>query len=102
MSSRAEAPAELDAIVARCLARKPADRFSDVDELAAALDHVLGGDDDQTRIRIGAAPPRNTTARMDAMPEDATWIDSAPEPRSKPKFLPTTTLPGVVPPPKKR
>jgi eukaryotic-like serine/threonine-protein kinase len=109
MSTRAESPPELDLIVARCLARKPADRFPDVGELSAALDHVLGGalggslggDDDQTKLRIGAAPPRNTTARMDAMPEDATWIDSAPEQPRK-KFIASTTLPGVVPPPKKR
>jgi len=34
---RPDIPADLEAIILRCLAKKPADRFSDASELAAAL-----------------------------------------------------------------
>lgn len=38
-------PRELDAVIVRCLAREPDDRYGSVDELAAALDHMLSAKD---------------------------------------------------------
>jgi hypothetical protein len=132
IATRTGAPPELDAILARCLARKPDDRFADVGELGAALDQLLEPEDAKTRTHL--AVPRSTTARMEA--QHSGEIDSqdggatriAPPPvmdsiestepielveddatqiqktPSKPikKFLPTTTLPGVAPPKKPR
>jgi serine/threonine-protein kinase len=37
VSSRAPVPAELDAVIARCLSKKPSDRFADAEALRAAL-----------------------------------------------------------------
>ena len=39
---RADVPADLDAVVLRCLAKPPAERFQSVDELDAALDSLRG------------------------------------------------------------
>ncbi|MBE7448293.1 MAG: serine/threonine protein kinase [Kofleriaceae bacterium] len=54
-SQWAEWSAEVDALVARCLAKAPAERFQSMRELAAAIAEVL---DD------GAAAPRTTAPRM--------------------------------------
>ena len=81
LSSRSDAPVELDRIVARCLERDPDDRFADVGELAAALE-TLAIDDDRAK-----------TKEIPAQSDDKTWIDQAPQPVN-----PKTTLPGIVPP----
>ena len=119
---RSGAPPELDAILLRCLARKPDDRFTDVRDLAAALDELLGPDDTNTSniavtarmeaqhgeldsldgaTRIAPPPVIESTEPIELVEDDATHIDQRPA-KPKPKFLPTTTLPGVVPPKKPR
>jgi len=111
LSSRAPVPSELDPIVARCIAREADDRYATVDELAADLERVLAAsDDDLTKTRVHAA----------VVPDDATWIDEAPRPIGDDGGLPPagsagearrgsieppglrTTLPGVLPPWRRR
>ncbi len=90
-SSLAEVPPELDRVIQRCLARKPEDRYADVGELVEDLDRVLAGGEEPTLIH------RITTARMQAEhnPEEQTLV-------RKPKFVQSSTLPGVGAPPKKK
>jgi len=58
----ADVPPELDRIVARCLGRKPADRYQ-IDGSRRELDTLLGVDDENTRIAAG--PPMPPTDEMD-------------------------------------
>jgi eukaryotic-like serine/threonine-protein kinase len=89
LSSHAEVPDELDAIVARCLSWEPDGRFRSVIELANELSPLLAGDDERTKTRIERAPSFGG--------EDSTWLDETPEPVDL-----FTTLPGVVPPKRRR
>src|SRR5262249_45818481 len=70
LSMRSDAPAELDAIVTKCLARKPEDRFADVADFVAALDRLIGAEDDKTSARVSSPNVleniRSTTDRMQA------------------------------------
>ena len=112
LSSRTDAPPELDRILERCLAHKPEDRFADVGELAAELDRLLGPDDDQTRARAPIGPPTDVMESIDPLdastdveplPDESTWIEQTPQPpEKKKKFLNAPTLPGVAPPKKPR
>jgi eukaryotic-like serine/threonine-protein kinase len=71
LSSRgAMVPFELDRIVARCLARRPEDRYASIDHVARELDTLLGVDEERTRVAVGA-PVVATTDRMDAMDADS-------------------------------
>jgi predicted ATPase/tRNA A-37 threonylcarbamoyl transferase component Bud32/type II secretory pathway predicted ATPase ExeA len=61
-----EAPAELQRVVGKCLAKKPRDRFSSMAELRAALKQIANhGDQKQTPIAIApvAAAVRTTVGR---------------------------------------
>ncbi len=51
----ADVPPALDAVVLRCLAKDPADRFPDADALADALEGALGSGDGERRRRGRAA-----------------------------------------------
>jgi len=90
-STRADCPPELDRIILRCLGRKPAERYPDVRALARDLDQLLDGGDERTLVK------KITTARM-----DVPTIDEPTQLNASPKFLPSSTLPGVGPPKKKR
>jgi serine/threonine-protein kinase len=78
-SRRSEVPPALDDIVARCLERKPEDRFSDVAELAAAL-APFGGPGAAAsleRVRrsfVRARDPRRTTAANATAPASSPVI----------------------------
>jgi serine/threonine protein kinase len=53
LSSHANVPAELDALVMRCLALDPSDRFASANELAAALDAMLADPDTEvTQVMV--------------------------------------------------
>ena len=83
--------AELNRIILRCLGRKPAERYPDVRELARDLEQLLDGGDERTLVK------QITTARMDVpVIEEPTLLNASP------KFIPSSTLPGVGPPKKKR
>jgi serine/threonine-protein kinase len=99
LSTHAAVPHELDQIVAKCLQWEPDRRYRKIEQLAAALEHVLAADEDQSKTTIQRAPS--------FLPEDqtATWISPAPEPdRPTPTPEPDlyTTLPGVGPPKRKK
>jgi serine/threonine protein kinase len=111
----AEAPPELDSIIARCLDKEPKKRYRDVLELAYALDDVIAIDDGKTEI--GGPMPRFTDEipAADSLADDSlTWVKASPgavdvsdpEPApavpqpmpatpSRPVQQPMTTLPGV-------
>jgi eukaryotic-like serine/threonine-protein kinase len=76
LARRPAAPAELAAIIHRCLARDPAERFADVAALAAALEpfapREVKGASERTHLALGAAsaPPTlaNTVRPLPPMP----------------------------------
>ncbi|HEY8217760.1 MAG TPA: protein kinase [Acidimicrobiia bacterium] len=87
-SVRADMPAALEAIVARCLALDPNDRYPDARALLAALDQLVDDDADGDRTHGGGtgtlapprpraheAPPRAKAARRAARPrrQKAAW-----------------------------
>jgi serine/threonine-protein kinase len=55
-SALAEVPPELDRVILRCLARKPADRYPDIAALSADLDRVLDPADEPTLVRPRFVP----------------------------------------------
>ncbi len=89
LSTHADIPDELDAIVTRCLAWEPDRRFRSVLELSNELAALLVGDDEQTKTQVARAPS--------FAGEDSTWLDETPAPVDL-----FTTLPGVVPPKRRR
>jgi predicted Ser/Thr protein kinase len=62
-SLRAEVPPSADAIVARCLQKRPSDRFASAADLATALDEALAGS--------SAAPPPPSPERAGSTPSPA-------------------------------
>src|SRR5581483_4002979 len=50
LSLQASVPVEVDRVVMRCLRREHTERYQTADELAAALDEVLSGDEQVTNI----------------------------------------------------
>ena len=62
---RADAPESLERVVARCLAKDPADRYRNVDELVVALNEVrvdLAKPNGARDRRASTAPPRRPAA----------------------------------------
>jgi serine/threonine-protein kinase len=92
LSTRSDAPTEVDALVSKCIARDPDDRWRDVDELAAEIDQIL----------INAGEPTRTT--VIAAGESVTDEYQVPEMRDTEigpdKFR--ITLPGVMMPPRRK
>jgi serine/threonine-protein kinase len=84
VSTLSDAPEEIDAIIRRCIARDPEQRFSSVDELAAVLDGVLALAGDATKTQLTAAPDGEGPT---------TWTHQI--------VTPQATLPGVMPPRRK-
>lgn len=82
---RTRAPAELEAIFQKMVAKQPADRFQSMSELLAALETlVITDEDDQQPIAAGAAAVHNT----------ATFIDTSRE-----YLKPTVIVPAREKPP---
>ena len=94
ISTKSDAPVEIDALVTRCLARDPDDRWQSVEELAAELDHILANAGDPTQTELTRAPSGAVTAQQDAAvdPDDT---EIGPE-------LFKVTLPGVLMPPRRK
>ncbi|HUS30638.1 MAG TPA: serine/threonine-protein kinase [Kofleriaceae bacterium] len=94
VSSRSDAPEEIDAIVVKCLARDPDHRWRSVEELRAEIERVLENAGDPTQTQLTRAPSGPFTApTMDAVEPDDTEIGVD-------KFK--TTLPGVMMPPRRK
>ena len=91
-STLSDAPEEIDAIVARCLSRDPDDRYASVAELMAEIEALLTAHADPTRTELTRAPSESATWQHQAAPDD-TELGVG-------HFK--ITLPGVLPPTRKR
>jgi hypothetical protein len=67
-ATRPQVPRALDAIVARCLAKQPGDRYHDAGELEAALTRWRSGDADESTgaLALVATPAPDATAVLPA------------------------------------
>ena len=98
-AARAGVPRELDAVLARCLAKHPCDRFSSAGALEAALDQLLLTNDDpqsqlRTLVRQRFAAERSRGPAL--MPSELERIvASVPPP-------PPVALTSSLPPPPRR
>jgi serine/threonine protein kinase len=52
ISTRSDAPIEVDALVTKCIARDPDERWRDVDTLAAEIDLILANAGEPTRTNV--------------------------------------------------
>jgi hypothetical protein len=97
MSTYADVPASLDALVAKCLARETENRFTTVIELGDALEAILL-EDTGSRTEVTTVP--DTAHLIEDHREDAaTWVDGPPPAPTAPGITnPLTTLPGIAPP----
>ena len=106
LSVRADSPRQLDPIVARCLARDPARRYGYADELGADLERVLESVPEEvertkTTVRAPSLEFSDTASFVKETPsflgENSTMsLDDGSEPK------PGTTLPGILPPRRRR
>lgn len=92
ISTRSDAPEEVDALVSKCIARDPDERWRDVEELAAAIDQILANAGEPTRTNV-IAPTESVTDEYQIPELRDTEI--GPD-----KFL--ITLPGVMMPPRRK
>jgi Flp pilus assembly protein TadD len=90
-SHRAEIPARVDAICARCLAPEPSDRYADAAELARALEAARDGHDPQ-RPRAALAAAGGLVA-LGVLAAGAVLAGRAP---SAPPALPPSASPSAV------
>ena len=93
ISSRSDAPPEIDALVGTCIARDPDDRWRGVDELAGEIDRILVAAGDPTHTHLTRAPSESLTDQVQIPEPHDTEI--GPD-----KFL--ITLPGVLMPPRRK
>lgn len=90
-SMRVQMPAELDALILKCLEREPDDRFASIDAMVIALDRVLFAgveiDDEITNVDVTAPAPKLAPDELLVRPEASK--PSQPvfaEPMSEPVF----------------
>jgi serine/threonine-protein kinase len=99
VSTRSDAPEEIDAIIAKCLARDPDHRWRSVEELGAELEQILAMAGDATETQLTRAPTGPLTAPQFDAPlfdEQAPYdTELGPD-----KFK--VTLPGVMMPPRRK
>jgi serine/threonine protein kinase len=88
LSLQAAVPVEVDRVVMRCLKREHAERYRSADELAAALDEVLNGDEQVTNI-----------AQVHRSPTAPTSVTRAARPTPPPVVINHPTAPVALPPP---
>jgi serine/threonine protein kinase len=102
MSSHVDVPADLDRIVLRCLQADQENRFASATELGDELARFLEDHADATRNWVAG---QSTTSKMEAVPEVYALQPEGEErtvTESGKRFVPSTTLPGVGPPAKRR
>ena len=76
-----EVPPQLDAVVMKCLAKNPANRYQSAEELAADLERVKKGQDvEATPLLAGAGDATQVIARP-----SPTQVMPPPEPRARPE-----------------
>ncbi len=93
LAVRSDAPLELDRIVMRCLDRTALNRYPTAGQLAADLDQLMAAD---AKAQAGKNPPAGApTSQDDTISEELTWFDT-------PVKVPSVTLPGIVPPRRRR
>jgi eukaryotic-like serine/threonine-protein kinase len=92
MTSFADVPSELDALVMRCLDRDIAARFTTVIDVADELDRLLA-EDDRAATTVSTAPAHD---EAESGGDSLTWVDAVPP--APPSSNPLTTLPGVAAP----
>jgi len=102
VSASGDVPAAFDAVVARAMARVPADRFASADDFSAALRaaltqsestsvaSLLGDDEDATVV----AAPQRGPAPIAAKPEAAARVPAAP---TKQPVAPAAKRGGIMP-----
>jgi serine/threonine-protein kinase len=96
LSTKCDAPEEIDEMVAKCLARDPDHRWHSVEELAGELDFILANAGDPTQTELTRVPSGAVTAQRDAAdPDDHDHTEIGPE-----HFK--VTLPGVLMPPRRK
>jgi serine/threonine-protein kinase len=98
LSSRANSPRELDPIVARCLDKDAKKRYAYADQLGADLERVMRAvpeEVDVTKTKVRAMTFGN---------EGPTFTSEPPTQRAEAGSdpLPSTTLPGILPPKRRR
>jgi serine/threonine protein kinase len=84
---RPDVPAALEAIILRCLAKPPAERFATADELSRALQQVLLGQEPLLSRTMIQAVPAPTPAPLPSSPPAGTVVQSQPS-----KIAPPTVV----------
>jgi len=94
-------PQEVDALVARCLAKSPADRPRDGEELRVLLDDVLARLEPQRSPSASSLrPPANAHTPPVTRPNslmDGLWDGFSPQPSATAVMSPGTPMPGSDP-----
>jgi len=109
LSTRALVTPEVDHVVMRCLERQHTDRFQTADELAAALDEILGGGDELVTTVANAMHGSAVVARPAPSGTEATSPIPKPAPAGADATQPihraaiaaaeaTSPIPRVAPP----
>jgi serine/threonine protein kinase len=93
ISTRSDAPVEVDALVTKCIARDPDQRWRGVGELADEIDLILASAGDPTQTGVMQAPGDSLTEQMQIPEPHDTEV--GPD-----KFR--ITLPGVMMPPRRK
>lgn len=84
-------PPALETVVARCLAKAPADRFSDMNEVIEGLYPIMGDDPKFARTPLSTSRPTMSRPTM-SIPSMSMSRPSMSRPSMS---MPTTSMPGV-------